>query len=239
MKRIILEKFPKLPRLLPVALGLSLGCGTVFAQHVDVDPFIEVNRSLYDFNEAFDEMIFKPVAKTYDLIMPGLAKRGVSNFFNNLDDVNVVVNDVLQLKMRNAMYDSGRLVINTTLGIGGLIDVASGFGLYKNYEDFGQTLGYWGIESGPYIVLPFLGTSTVRDAIGMVPDYLLNPVFWVNDNEARFLLYALDNTDTRLYYLAAEAMITGDEYIFVRDAYLQRREYLVADGEVYDEWDEF
>lgn len=239
MERQILQKFHKCTVGLVGALLLCLPTTPAQAQSGDIDPFIEVNRSVYDFNEAFDELIFKPVTRTYDFVMPGFAKRGVTNFFNNLDDINVVVNDLLQLKMINAMQDSGRLVINTTIGIGGLIDVASEFGLYKNYEDFGQTLGYWGVPEGPYLVLPFLGTSTVRDAIGMVPDYLLNPVFWVNDNEARFFLYAMDNIDTRLYFLAAESMITGDEYVFVRDAYLQRREYLVADGEVYDEWDDF
>ena len=221
-----------------VAAAFPLCASPLYGQDA-MDPFIEFNRSVYNFNEALDEILFKPVAKTYDLVLPGFAKRGVTNFFNNLDDVNVVVNDLLQLKMANAMQDSGRLVINTTIGIGGLIDVASGFGLYKNSEDFGQTLGYWGLDAGPYVVLPFLGTSTLRDAVGLVPDYLLNPVFRVNDGEARVFLYALDTTDTRVYYLAAEAIITGDEYTFVRDAYLQRREYLVADGEVYDEWDDF
>lgn len=209
------------------------------AQARDADPFIEVNRSVYNFNEALDELIIKPVTRSYDYVMPDMAKRGVTNFFNNLDDVNVVVNDVLQGKVRNAARDSGRLVLNSTIGIAGFIDVASGFGLYKNNEDFGQTFGYWGIGPGPYLVVPFLGNYTLRDAIGFIPDYLFNPIFWIHDEMPRHGLYAMDTVDTRLYYLAAESMITGDEYVFVRDAYLQRREYLVADGEVYDEWDEF
>ena len=223
----------------PVLLLAFLLAPAVQAQSENVDPLIDVNRSIYAFNEAFDGVIVKPVTKTYDFIVPDLAKRGVSNFFNNLDDVNVVFNDLLQLKMRNAMHDSGRLVINTTIGIGGLFDVASGMGFYKNYEDFGQTLGYWGMNSGPYLVVPFLGTSTVRDAIGFIPDYLMNPIFWLDDEATRHSLYALDTVDTRLSFMAAESMISGDEYIFVRDAYLSRREYLVADGEVYDEWDDF
>ena len=237
-----MQNFPNTSCIL---LAAAMGCLPVGVhaqsnpQNNDIDPFITVNRNLYDFNEALDEVVIKPVTKSYDFIMPEFAKRGVSNFFNNLDDINVVVNDLLQLKMGNAMQDSGRFVINTTIGVAGLFDVASEMGLYKNYEDFGQTLGYWGMDSGAYVVLPFLGTSTVRDTIGMIPDYLLNPVFWVNDSQTRFALYTMDNVDTRLYYMAAEAMITGDEYVFVRDAYLQRREYLVADGEVYDEWDDF
>ena len=153
--------------------------------------------------------------------------------------MNVIANDLLQLKMISALEDSCRLVINSTLGIAGIMDVASNFGFYKQHEDFGQTLGRWGVGSGPYIVVPFLGNTTLRDAIGFVPDYLLNPIFRVDEESYRLTLYALDTIDTRLYYMAAESMISGDEYIFVRNAYLQRREYLVADGEIVDEWDEF
>lgn len=241
MKRAVTEKFDLVAVgncLLLVLFVFALLPASAIAQD-DADPWMAFNRTMYDFNEGFDALIFKPVTQTYDAVVPGFAKRGVTNFFNNLDDINVVFNDLLQLKMRHAVHDSGRFVLNTTVGVAGLFDVATGMGLYKNEEDFGQTLGYWGVPSGPYLVLPFLGTSTIRDAIGLVPDYLMNPVFWVEDSETRFALYALDNIDTRLYYMAAESMVTGDEYVFVRDAYLQRREYLVADGEVYDEWDDF
>lgn len=211
----------------------------VSAQTTDADPFITLNRSLYDLNEAFDEVVVKPITYGYDSLIPGFGKRGISNFLNNLDDVNVVFNDLLQLKIKNALHDSSRLLINSTVGIGGFIDVAFDFGLYKHNEDFGQTLGYWGVSSGPYVVIPFLGNSTVRDAIGLIPDYLMNPIFWLDDEASRHALYTLDRVDTRLYYLAAESMVSGDEYSFVRDAFLQRREYLVADGVVYDEWDDF
>jgi len=211
----------------------------LYAQGDDVDPFIEMNRNIYSFNQDFDDILFKPVTQAYNAVMPEFAKIGVGNLFRNLDDINVVVNDLLQLKMGNAADDSGRFVLNSTVGIVGLVDVATRFGLYKNNEDFGQTLGYWGVPSGPYLMLPIIGTSTLRDAVGLIPDYMLNPVFWVDDDEARFFLYALDNIDRRLFYMAAESMIDGDEYLFVRDAYLQRREYLVNDGAVMDEWDEF
>jgi phospholipid-binding lipoprotein MlaA len=209
------------------------------AQSDDVDPLIRVNRDLYAFNQGFDQVIVKPVSRGYDKVIPEFAKRGLSNFFNNIDDVNVIANDLLQLKMASALEDSCRLIINSTLGIAGVIDVASNFGLYKNHEDFGQTLGVWGFGTGPYLVIPFLGNSTLRDAIGFLPDYLLNPIFWVDEEAYRNTLYALDTIDTRLYYMAAESMISGDEYTFVRNAHLQRREYLVADGEVIDEWDDF
>jgi phospholipid-binding lipoprotein MlaA len=209
------------------------------AQGKAADPWEGLNRPLYRFNQVFDGMLVKPVALGYSRVVPRIAKRGVSNFLNNLDDINVVVNDLLQLKMRNAMRDSCRLVINTTAGLGGFIDVASNMGIYKNYEDFGQTLGHWGMGDGGYLVLPFLGASTVRDTFGFVSDLFFNPVFWINDSKTRSAVYMLDTVDTRLTYVAAESMITGDEYIFVRNAYLQRRAYLVADGEVYDEFDDF
>jgi phospholipid-binding lipoprotein MlaA len=210
-----------------------------FAQAPLSDPWEGINRPLYAFNQLFDGYIVRPIAVTYDNVVPPFAKRGVTNFFANLDDVNVIANDLLQLKMNNAMRDSGRLLLNSTAGMGGLLDVASEVGLYKNYEDFGQTLGYWGVGDGGYLVLPFLGASTVRDTIAYVPDVLLNPVYWVTDSNARSAYYALDTVDTRLSYVAAESMISGDEYEFVRNAYLQRREYLVNDGVVYDEFDEY
>lgn len=219
-------------------LSLAAAQGAA-AQALQPDPWERVNRPLYAFNEAFDDYIVRPVAVTYDRALPRFAKRGVSNFLDNLDDVNVIANDLLQLKMNNALRDSGRLLLNTTAGMGGFLDVASELGLYKNYEDFGQTLGYWGVGDGGYLILPFLGASTVRDTIGFVPDVLLNPLGWAQESEERAALFALDTVDTRLGYLAAESMITGDEYEFVRNAYLQRREYLVHDGEVYDEFDEY
>lgn len=209
------------------------------AQATESDPLERINRSLYAFNQAFDGYLVRPVAVTYNEVMPGFAKRGVSNFLDNLDDVNVIVNDLLQLKMDAALRDTCRLVLNSTAGLGGVLDVASELGLYKNNEDFGQTLGHWGVGDGGYLVVPFLGASTVRDTVGMIPDMLLNPIYWVTDSKTRSALFALDTVDTRIGYLAAESMITGDEYEFVRNAYLQRREYLVRDGEVYDEFDEF
>ena len=209
------------------------------AQGDDADPLIGFNRGIHKFNVTLDTYIMKPVATGYDNVVPEVAKRGVSNFFSNLGDVNVLVNNLLQLKFKNALQDSGRLVVNTTIGIGGLIDVATGMGLEKHDEDFGQTLGYWGVGPGPYVELPLLGSFTVRDAVGYVPDYLLNPVSWIKDDETRYGLIALDAIDTRRSLFAAEDLISGDEYIFIRDAYLQRREYLVNDGVVYDEWDDF
>jgi phospholipid-binding lipoprotein MlaA len=164
-----------------LSLLLLIGSLPVFAQSNPADPWEKVNRIIYKFNDTLDEAAVRPVAKGYQKIVPRFARTGISNFFNNLDDVNVVVNDVLQLKLKAALQDSGRLLLNTTVGLGGFIDVASEVGWYKNYEDFGQTLGHWGVKPGPYVVLPFLGSSTVRDTVGMIPDTFFNPIFWITD----------------------------------------------------------
>lgn len=219
--------------------ALAVASPSAHAQGNDSDPLMIINRPVHKFNRALDTYIIKPVAVSYDNVVPDVAKRGVTNFFNNLDDLNVVVNDILQLKISSAVHDSGRLVLNSTVGVAGLIDVASDVGLYKNNEDFGQTLGYWGVGPGPYLEIPVLGSFTLRDAVGFFPDRMMNPVWWIDDDLSRRTMYSLEAIDARTSLLAAEEMITGDEYIFIRDAYLQRREYLVNDGVVYDEWDGF
>lgn len=209
------------------------------AQARNTDPWQALNRPVYRFNKFVDRHLLRPVAVAYRNYVPGVARTGVRNFFNNLDDVNVLANDILQLKMRAAANDAGRLAVNTTLGLGGLFDVATGFGWEKNYEYFGQTLGYWGVGDGGYLVLPLLGPSTLRDAVAMGADYWLNPVRLVRDSSSRAGLLTLDVIDTRVAYLPAEELIRGDEYVFVRNAYLQRRDYLVADGRIEDDFDDF
>lgn len=209
------------------------------AQARNIDPWQSFNRPVHRFNRFVDRLILRPVAVAYRNYVPGVARTGVRNFFNNLDDVNVLANDILQLKMRAAANDAGRLVVNTTLGLGGVFDVATGFGWEKNYEDFGQTLGYWGVGDGGYLMLPLFGSSTLRDAVASGADYWLNPVRLVSDTGSRAGLLALDVVDTRVAYLPAEDLIRGDEYIFVRNAYMQRREYLVADGRIEDDFDDF
>lgn len=210
-----------------------------YAQTPNLDPWQAINRPVFHFNKTVDGLFFKPIAVVYDRFVPMHAKTGVRNFFNNVDDVNVLLNNLLQLKMRHALNDSGRLLVNTTLGVGGLFDIGDRIGMRKNYEDFGQTLGYWGVGDGGYLMLPILGSSTLRDAVGSVPDYLLNPLRFITDSKVRTSVFVLDIVDTRVGYLPAEALIRGDEYTFVRNAYMQRREYLVADGMVEDEFDDF
>jgi phospholipid-binding lipoprotein MlaA len=217
---------------------LCISCShSAFAQ--TSDPWRETNERVFKLNDYFDQLIVKPVASAYTLFIPRIARQGIGNFFSNIDDINVLVNDLLQLKLDAAANDSGRLLINTTMGIGGVLDVASGFGLYKNEEDFGQTLGSWGVGSGPYVMLPVFGASNVRDSFGLVLDTLFNPIQYHDDASLRTTLFLLRETDSRSGLLALDELITGDRYLFVREAYVQRREYLVKDGLVEDEFGDF
>lgn len=226
--------------LLGAALLLSASMSTVVdAQPAAIDPWQSFNRSVYLFNKTFDRFFIRPIAIVYRDHVPVPAKSSVRKFFDNLDDINVVVNDVLQLKFRQAVGDSCRFLLNSTVGLGGLLDPASSLGLMKHYEDFGQTLGHWGVGDGGYLMLPLLGSSTLRDTVGTIPDLALNPLRFVTDSKVRTSLVVLDMVDTRASYFAAESMIRGDEYIFVRNAYMQRREYLVLDGQVVDDFDDF
>jgi phospholipid-binding lipoprotein MlaA len=229
-----------------LVLIAMLGCLGACASHQssdgteqNVDRFEGFNRAMFAFNMKLDRWFLRPVTKGYDAAVPGFAKTGVSNFFDNLGEVSNIVNDVLQWKWKQAGNDTGRLLINSTVGVFGLFDVASPMGLKESEgEDFGQTLSKWGVAQGPYIVLPFFGPSTIRDGVGMPVEYVLNPVTHVEDQAAQNSLQALGLVDTRHGLLELEELVTGDQYIFIRDAYLQRREYLINDGELELEFDE-
>jgi phospholipid-binding lipoprotein MlaA len=171
--------------------------------------------------------------------LPRFARQGIGNFFSNLDDINVFVNDLLQLKLDDALVDSGRLLVNTTIGVGGVFDFASDFGLQKHEEDFGQTLGRWGVGSGPYLMLPIFGASNARDSVGLILDTLFNPIQYQDSSSARLALFVLRETDTRSSLLALDELIIGNRYLFIREAYVQRREYLVQDGNVANDFGAF
>ena len=209
------------------------------AQAQTYDPWRQTNERIFKLNDYFDQLIVKPVASMYNLFIPRIARQGIGNFFSNIDDINVFVNDLLQLKLDAAANDSGRFLVNSTLGLGGMLDIASGFGLRKNEEDFGQTLGSWGIGAGPYVMLPVFGASNVRDSFGLVLDTLFNPIQYHDDEELRLTLFLVRETDSRSRLLALDELITGNRYLFVREAYVQRREYLVTDGQVEDEFGDF
>lgn len=203
------------------------------------DPWEVSNVRIYAFNKVLDGWLLRPIAIVYNNGVPTIVRQGIGNFFSNIDDVNVLANNLLQLKLQDAMSDSGRLVINTTVGLAGIIDVASSVGLAKNEEDFGQTFGRWGIGAGPYVVLPFFGPSSVRDTFGLVLDTIFNPIQYHNDESARHTLTSLSLLDDRASVLSMENLISGDEYLFVREAYLQQREYLANDGAYDDDFGDY
>lgn len=209
----------------------------VIAEEVNVDPWEGFNRAMFGFNDGLDKYALKPVTKGYVAIMPDVAETGVSNFFDNLSDVGTLFNNLLQGKFHNAGQDFARVTFNSTLGLAGFIDVATPMGIEKHEEDFGQTLGYWGAGSGPYLVLPFFGPATVRDGIGMIPDTFVDPVYHVNDNGDRNALYVTRIIDGRSQLLESEKLISGDKYTFIRDAYLQKRAFSITDGDAenYDD----
>lgn len=200
----------------------------------DPDPWQAFNRKIFAFNEITDRWVLKPVARGYRRITPDPVEAGIANVFSNFGEINVLLNNLLQAKFADAATDTGRLVVNTTVGVAGVFDVATRLGLNKNNEDFGQTMGYWGVESGPYLVLPFLGPRTVRDGFGSIPDSYANPVTYVDPDTTRAAVVALGLVSTRARLLDAERLVRGDRYIFLRDAYLQRRQFLVNDGAVED-----
>lgn len=223
-------------RIAAAILALCVSSAT-FAQ--TADPWRNTNERIFAFNDFFDRILVRPVAITYTTFLPRPVRQGIGNFFSNIDDINVLANDLLQLKFNDALSDSGRFALNTTVGLGGFLDVASGFGLEKNEEDFGQTLGRWGIGSGPYMVLPVFGTSNVRDSIGLVVDTLFNPIQYYDERVGRLTLFTLREIDTRSSLLALDELVGGDKYLFFREAYVQRREYLVNDGQIADSFSDF
>lgn len=195
------------------------------------------NRAIFKFNDQADKYLLKPVAKTYQFLAPGFVDKGVTNFFNNLDDIETFVNSLFQFKFHNAIVTLNRVIYNTTFGLAGFFDVATVFGLKNDEEDFGQTLGYWGYEESTYLVLPFLGPSTVRDFSGRVVDSFLDP-FAYNDEihrDAHLMAKGVKLIDLRADLLAAENLqLSQDRYAFFRNAFLQNREYLIKDGVVAD-----
>ena len=209
---------------------LLSGCATTGDPR---DPLEPLNRGIYKFNDGVDALLIRPAGSFYSQIVPEWMRTGVGNFFSNINDVIVAVNGLLQLKMNQAGSDVARLVVNSTVGVLGFFDVATGIGLEKHDEDFGQTLGYWGIGDGPYIVLPILGPSNARDAVGWVGDFYTWPITYVDDDSTRNILIALRVVSARADLLATSSILETaalDPYAFVRDAYLQRRRNLVYDG---------
>lgn len=229
--------------VLLVSLLILSGCATVPQdQRHPADPWESYNRTVFNFNDKLDKAIVKPVAKGYQKITPNVVETGVSNFFSNLLDVGVSFNSLLQGKPGQAASDLMRFVLNSTFGIAGFFDVASTAGLEKHDEDFGQTLATWGVPSGPYFMLPFLGPSTVRDTGALSVDYFTSyPWVFLEDETARYALTSLNFIDTRSRLLHLEEILGSDffdPYATIRGAWINRREALIADGVVEASSDE-
>ena len=202
------------------------------------DPWEKFNRKIYRFNQGVDRIFFKPLAGRSKGVIPGPVTLGVRNFFSNLNEINIAVNNLLQGKFKHALSDGGRFVVNTTMGLGGLFDVATLMKLEKHYEDFGQTFGKWGASSGPYLVVPLLGPSSVRNAVGLVGDYALDPVLYAPQAEVVVGLFILRAASMRNdLFSVTEIMEQAalDPYAFERDSWLQKREFDIKDGSFEDE----
>lgn len=215
------------------------GCATSSATYSKSDPWEGWNRDVSEFNKDFDDTILKPLAKGYQEVTPNPIDESITNVFSNINDIGVTINDFLQFKLKQGGMDASRFLINTTVGLVGIFDVAKLIDLPKHDEDFGQTLGVWGVPSGNYMVLPFIGASSPRDAVGLLGDALFNPLTYVSffggfaANAATAAATGVDITDTRSDVMQSEKIIdeaSVDRYDFVKNAYIQRRDYLVYDG---------
>jgi phospholipid-binding lipoprotein MlaA len=224
--------------LMVLIAGLAVaGCASLPSGKADPrDPWERFNRASFKVNDALDRAVLRPTARAYVKVMPRMVRTGVSNVFSNLETVTTLVNDALQGKMRAVGQDSARLLLNTTLGLGGLFDPASAAGIEKNDEDFGQTLGAWGVQSGPFVMIPLLGPSTVRDTVGRAPDRFTDPTHYLEDDSTRFAITAVEIVDLRAGLLEYDDDLAQsfDRYAFVRNVWMQRREYKVKDGNVED-----
>jgi|JI10StandDraft_1071094.scaffolds.fasta_scaffold09060_12 phospholipid-binding lipoprotein MlaA len=223
---------------------VALQACTAVPQKDPRDPMESWNRSVFTFNDSVDRAVVKPVATVYARVMPNWMRTGINNFFTNLDDVWSLVNNALQLRGLDTADSFGRVVVNTTMGLGGLLDVASEMGMERHSANFGLTLGRWGVGPGPFVVLPFWGASTLRDTLALSLDIPGNLVNSVQDVPTRDALTIVSAVDTRATYLKAGDVVDGaalDKYSFTRDAFLQRRRNQVYDGNPPDEdttsWD--
>jgi phospholipid-binding lipoprotein MlaA len=222
---------PTLRALVSVAVAaLVAGCAAAPSK---VDPLEPMNRALYSVHDVVDTNVVKPIAQAYVDVIPQLARTGVANVFNNIDDLFSAMNGLLQGKPDKAGNDLGRVMLNSLFGVGGLFDLASMIGIERGNEDFGQTFGVWGLPQGPYLFVPLFGPTTVRDGSGVLLRIAVGPVGFLPDVPVRNSLYGLGYVDLRAQALAAGELVDTaalDRYLFIRNSYLQRRRYLVNDG---------
>ena len=199
--------------------------------HAQDDPFEEYNRKVWAFNEFLDDKFAKPAAEIYRSVTPDVVETGITNFFRNLNELDNTANQILQGKPILAINDFSRFIINTTFGLGGFLDVGTNLGLERHDEDFGQTLGAWGVGPGPFLMLPLLGPSTPRGLAGRSVSSVLSGTFAIEENDVRIGITAIDVLETRARYLEVETLIIGDRYSFIRDSYMQYQDFESSDGE--------
>lgn len=216
---------------LAVCLGLAVAPAALADEN---DPLEPLNRQVFAFNDTVDRWVLRPVAKGYDRVTPRPVQRSIGNVFTNLGTPAVALNQLLQGKPKRALEDFTRFLVNSTVGMGGLFDVARDNGLPRNEEDFGQTFAVWGLGQGPFLMLPLRGPANTGHAVGMVLDAFTNPLMLLSHPE-RTAAVAVNVVDTRAALLSSEALVSGDRYLFFRDAYQQRREYLILDGQIEDD----
>ena len=220
----------RFPAVVVLAAALLAGCAATPSR---VDPLEPMNRAFFQFHDAVDTAVVKPAIQAYIDIVPEFFRTAVSNVFNNIDDLISALNDLLQGKLDKFGNDMGRVILNTGWGVGGLFDIASQLGIERGNEDFGQTFAVWGFDQGPYLFVPFLGPSSFRDGAGWIARITVGPVGYIPDIPVRNTLYGLGAVDVRAQFVGAGEMVSTaalDRYLFIRNAYLQRRRYLVYDG---------
>jgi phospholipid-binding lipoprotein MlaA len=225
--------------LLVLLLGLPAISVWGTERRADVDPWEPLNRKVFVFNETLDEYVLLPTARGYRFVMPDPAEQGVSNFIANIGEFNSVANSLLQGRPGNALQSGTRFLVNSTVGLFGLFDVATPMGIEPSSADFDQTLHTWGVGSGPFLMLPLFGPNTVRSSAGLVVDTTYSIPALQDNNEWQKLFGAVQVIDVRASLIKADDLITGDRYIFMRNAYLQRREYYLSGGKVEDSFSDF
>lgn len=224
-------------------LLIMLAVGPTLVQARDepknIDPLESINRPLFALNDGLDRFIIRPLAIGYDFILPDPAQRGMGNFFANMYDANAAVNSVLQGRFKGAAQGAGRFLVNSTFGVLGFVDVASQMGIRPYRTDFGHTLAIWGVPSGPYLMVPFFGPRTIRSGTGTIFDSYASVQASLGSVRLRNTLWGLELVDGRSRFLRVDELVSGDRYIFVRDAYLQQREIFVNDGVVVDSFSDY
>lgn len=222
-----------------IVVGLLLAGLLGPAGHANEDPWESFNRSVYSFNNTADAYLVKPVAQGYAYLMPEIGRKGVNNFFNNLLDVSGALNGFLQGRVDQGLENVGRVLINSTVGIFGLFDIATALGVPQYQTDFGHTLSIWGVPQGPFVMVPFLGPRTVRSGVGTAFDAYASPLGQMGNSDPAWGLRVFNLVDLRAGLLGADELLSGDQYIFLRDAYLQQRRLQTSDGQLVDDFSEF